>query len=430
MDKKHCIIVLLILGFVTRLPFLNHPNEVIFDEVHYGKFADAYVSTGSYFFDVHPPWGKLIPALFLKISGYPGHQSFEKIGLHYEQASAVVVRLFACTLGSLTPFIAFAFLFLLGAGLPASFFGGLLFAFDNALILQSRVLMLYAPLIFFQLTTLVFMLLAFRDKNFFLWMALSGFAGGLALGTQFTGLTASAVAGIVFLVMVRRHGFDLKKAGLGALAFWGSFAFLYLLGFYLHFALLPGAGPGDAFYQRTHHFWPDLIALHKVMYSASATLTTSHPDMSPWYHWPFMTKPIFYWIENGASIYFLGNPVLWTIGSLFLFYALFFWPKPKKRHPSLWIPFLLFAVAFIPLTLMSRVMFLYHYLVPILFGSLYLVLWMESKKWIPIEWQNLHWKHYAVVALLVLGYFWIFPITYGVHAPDFLWKSLPWTVYH
>ncbi|MFN7088533.1 MAG: phospholipid carrier-dependent glycosyltransferase [Candidatus Paceibacteria bacterium] len=50
------------LGLITRFLFIWNPPEVVFDEVHFGKFLYAYF-TGEYYFDIHPPLGKLILAL-------------------------------------------------------------------------------------------------------------------------------------------------------------------------------------------------------------------------------------------------------------------------------------------------------------------------------------------------------------------------------
>ncbi|CAI4216280.1 unnamed protein product [Parascedosporium putredinis] len=46
--------VITALAFVTRFWGISHPNEVVFDEVHFGKFASYYLER-TYFFDVHPP---------------------------------------------------------------------------------------------------------------------------------------------------------------------------------------------------------------------------------------------------------------------------------------------------------------------------------------------------------------------------------------
>lgn len=71
-----------------RLYKISEPRQVVFDEVHFGGFASHYLK-GTYFFDVHPPLGKLIIAGIGHIYGYKGTFAFKDIGDAYENDPTV-----------------------------------------------------------------------------------------------------------------------------------------------------------------------------------------------------------------------------------------------------------------------------------------------------------------------------------------------------
>eukprot|EP00124_Ichthyophonus_hoferi_P005033 Ihof_evm2s647 gene=Ihof_evmTU2s647 len=70
------------LAFATRFWRLDHPHSIVFDEVHFGGFASYYLRR-TYFFDVHPPTGKLLYALTGWLFGYDGSFSFKEIHQDY-----------------------------------------------------------------------------------------------------------------------------------------------------------------------------------------------------------------------------------------------------------------------------------------------------------------------------------------------------------
>ena len=41
-DYKAALLVITILAFITRFWGINHPNEVVFDEVHFGKVRNPW----------------------------------------------------------------------------------------------------------------------------------------------------------------------------------------------------------------------------------------------------------------------------------------------------------------------------------------------------------------------------------------------------
>ena len=80
-----------------------------FDEVHFGKFASYYILR-QYYFDVHPPFAKLVFGLAGWFVGYDGHFGFENIGDSYTEAHVpyVGMRALPAIFGSLTVPVVYA----------------------------------------------------------------------------------------------------------------------------------------------------------------------------------------------------------------------------------------------------------------------------------------------------------------------------------
>jgi dolichyl-phosphate-mannose-protein mannosyltransferase len=53
----------------VRFYDLHYPDSVVFDEYHFGAFVNKY-NWGKYFFDIHPPLGKLTLLWVGKLTGY------------------------------------------------------------------------------------------------------------------------------------------------------------------------------------------------------------------------------------------------------------------------------------------------------------------------------------------------------------------------
>lgn len=122
------ISILTTLAFLLRFYKLNHPDQVVcvkrfvilpfvplifgyssFDEVHFGKFASYYLRK-EYYFDVHPPFAKLLFGLAGWFVGFDGQFQFENIGDNYTNAHVpyVGMRALPAILGSLTVPIVYA----------------------------------------------------------------------------------------------------------------------------------------------------------------------------------------------------------------------------------------------------------------------------------------------------------------------------------
>ncbi|KAF5387313.1 hypothetical protein D9757_005775 [Collybiopsis confluens] len=257
------VAVLTALAFALRFYKINHPDQVVFDEVHFGKFASYYI-LGEYYFDVHPPFAKLLFGLAGWFSGFDGHFQFENIGDSYTQHHVpyVGMRALPAILGSLTVPVVYAIMKQSGYSTVIAAFSASLILFDNAHIAQSRLILLDATLIFFMSLTIYayirFQKLRYREftTEWFGWLFATGFFMACAWGSKVNGVLTVATVGVA--VLIDLWGIlDIKKSP-SMDYFWRHFAaravglivipfIIYLSFFWVHFALLPISGTGDSF---------------------------------------------------------------------------------------------------------------------------------------------------------------------------------------
>ena len=145
-----------------------------FDEVHFGKFASHYILR-EYYFDVHPPFAKLLFGLAGWFVGFDGHFQFETIGDSYSanHVPYVGMRALPAVLGSLTVPVIYAIMKESGYSTVIAAFSASLILFgllcfrvhlvasilnncglDNGHVAQSRLILLDAALIFFMSLTI------------------------------------------------------------------------------------------------------------------------------------------------------------------------------------------------------------------------------------------------------------------------------------
>src|SRR5512147_2287016 len=135
--NKSIILLLLALGVITHALWFGTPNSAVFDEVHFGKFVSAYF-THEYYFDIHPPLGKLMLAGWGWLWGFKPGFSFATIGEVYPDKLYLALRFLPALAGALLPLVIFGVARRLRLSLAASALAGILVALDNALLVQTR----------------------------------------------------------------------------------------------------------------------------------------------------------------------------------------------------------------------------------------------------------------------------------------------------
>ena len=348
-------ILLAALSLIIHFSFLSYPSQVVFDEVHFGKFVAAY-STGQYYFDIHPPLGKLMIAGFTKLAGVNPVFDFIQIGENLPADTLLAMRFLPALFGALFV-LAFSWLaWLATRDKKIALLAGFLILLDNAFLVQSKFILVDIFMLFFEVLTLCFFFLWQRQKSFsarwFGYLLLTAIFFGLTISVKWTGLATIGIIGIVLLakifskkltnylsdnfVVARSPGSSeatkqsrdiaaihkiaalplvarkdkIIEAFVGFLTLFLIGFIIYLVPFYIHFQLLPRSGPGDAFMSRQFQqelqygraniyqpltFWQKFAELNKTMYTANAGLIAEHPFGSKWYNWPLNSKPVYYW---------------------------------------------------------------------------------------------------------------------------------------
>ncbi len=428
------LIVVLLLCLNTHLAFFGYPSEVVFDEVHNGKFISAY-ATGQYFFDVHPPLAKLLIAGLAHLTKTNTAHPFAAIGDAYPKMDLVILRIIPLLAGLLLPLL----IYLLAAELGLSFWPALMaggfMALDNALIVQSRFI-LFDEIILVLGFGCLYSSFRYARSGRAGWLVLAGASAGSAVSIKWTGLAflALAAAHQVYLIITKKQ---YKRLPVFMAALILLPAAIYTATFVIHFSLLPRSGAGDAFMSREfqHGLIGNALAqdknlrapnvrekifeLHRQMWQAHHQLTTPHNYSSAWYSWPFLTRPIYYWNHDNARIYLIGNPFIWWLSTLAVGYAIFSLLIDKHLDKkALWL-IAGYGLNFLSFAAITRVLFLYHYLPALVFAILLVAHLVD---------RSAH-RAATVITLLTLAlicFLFFAPLTYGLPLSPSAYEHRVW----
>ncbi|KIM59014.1 glycosyltransferase family 39 protein [Scleroderma citrinum Foug A] len=255
------LVIVLIVATLVRMFRISQPTSVVFDEVHFGKFAGRYIKT-RYFVDVHPPLAKLLITAAAFLFGFDGEFDFKDIGKEFANTPYVAMRMVPAVLGIATIPLAYLTLRALECKASTALLASLFLTFENGLITQSRHILLDSPLVFFTALT-IFLFVGFcnedRNKPFsehwWTWLVLTGLSLGAVVSCKWVGLFTIATVGVCTVlrlwlllgdthVSVRtwsRHFFA------RALCLIAIPILFYMTMFEIHFLILGSSGDGDAF---------------------------------------------------------------------------------------------------------------------------------------------------------------------------------------
>ncbi|XP_053366537.1 protein O-mannosyl-transferase 2 isoform X1 [Clarias gariepinus] len=255
------LLSVLLLSACTRFYTLTEPPHVCWDETHFGKMGSYYINR-TFFFDVHPPLGKMLIGLAGYLTGYNGTFPFIKPGDKYEHHNYWGMRGFCAALGSCLPPFAYVVVWELSRSTMAALIAASLLIFDTGCITLSQYILLDPILMFFIMGAVLCMVKFNRQRlrafswSWWLWLLLTGVNLAGSLGVKFVGLFVILLVGIntawdlwKLLGDVRLSLVDFAKH-LAARVFGLIMIplFLYTTIFAVHFVILNRSGPGDGFF--------------------------------------------------------------------------------------------------------------------------------------------------------------------------------------
>jgi hypothetical protein len=141
---------------LSRFYRLDQPAGVVFDETHFGKFTGWYLKN-MFYFDIHPPLGKLTFWTAAKLLGYDAYAcEFVDLNLPYAAACRYyLLRAVSATYSTAAVALLFAAARGLGASVLGAALAALLMVFDGLGVGEGRLILMDAQLIFWLLATLV-----------------------------------------------------------------------------------------------------------------------------------------------------------------------------------------------------------------------------------------------------------------------------------
>lgn len=180
----------------------------------------------------------------------------------------------------------------------------------------------------------------------------------------------------------------------------------------------------------THYDLEGIWGVQKFMYHYHSTLKATHPYQSPWWQWPLIIRPMWYYVNYDVAegsigtISAMGNPAVWWVCCVGSVMALIKLIRGKLKPNAIW--FVLFTALFaefLPWVLVTRCTFIYHYFASVPFIILITAYLLKQKEERDPAWAKAKWIWMGVaVALFIVFY----PVISGVVVSRTYVQFLEW----
>ncbi|WP_250230128.1 phospholipid carrier-dependent glycosyltransferase [Anaeropeptidivorans aminofermentans] len=402
----------------------TYKNSTYFDEIYHARTAYEIINGIKIYENTHPPLGKAIISVGILLFG------MNPFGWRF--------------MGTLCGVLMVPFIYLFARNIFKSskwaFFTAFIFTFDFMHFAQTRIATIDSYTCIFIMGMYYFMYqyytMSFYDTKLsktMLPLFLSGVFTGLAISVKWQGVYALAGIAVIFFITIydrfreykyaKEYGIEtiekaffpntIKTFAACVVFFIVVPVIIYLLS-YLSYFNTPG-----------YSGIKDILKNQMDMFSYHSELVSTHPYASPWWQWPVMIRPIFYFsktlpdgLKMGISSF--GNPALWWTGIIALFYTIYLW-SVKKNKNALFI-MISYGSQFLPWVLISRTTYIYHYFPSVIFVAMMITYMFKDI----INRKDKRFTH-LYMAVFILLFILFYPVLSGMPVDSsYVYNFLKW----
>lgn len=433
------IIVIAVSVFLHTI-FISYPPKPVLDEVYFATGALSYY-TGNPYFDIHPPLGKLIYSLPLfvrhidannieyttlpKIFSFPPNApETEPVFISsFLNFPYVDLRLISALFGVLLTVAVYLFVKTVTGDRFAALLGAFFITFDNAIFLETRLILLNGQYLAFGFFSLWF-LLKERGRP-----VVAGILLGCALAIKFT--TVLFIIVPLFGLLLKRNGEPLLSKHNVVMFFLSSIiVFLSIILFVNNVFIQPEKrapllqnffAENSAYRLEKNDFLKNygVTIPQKITTPIAETLigvegyiapNTLSSSSTTWFNWIIGDRDTLYFLDtsnnNPRALVLASNKVTWIAVTIVVLFSLFWLVLRKKISGVVEIftktPIALFGLSYLaaltPFFLLSRPTALYHYFPALIFGFC-LVAYVASQ----CALSRPKWQRISVFAFIIIS---------------------------
>ncbi len=389
---------------------ISHLNSTYFDEIYFARTAYEYANGLPAYEWVHPPLGKLLMAIPIKLG---------KMAPFYYRF-----------MGNVAGILMLPVLYILAKRMfkktKYALFATLLLCFDGFHYAHTRMATVDSFLVLFILLSFLFMYQYLLSKNKSLkhrcfQLFLSGLFMGLSISVKWTGCFAAMGLAILFFIdFFKRYKKkdDFRNEGKDVIMYCTLFFVIIPI---IIFSACYLCFPNMYYFQVRNT--RELGFIMKNMFDYHAGLKEPHPFYSAWYTWPLMLKPVWYYVgyygNLKATISGFGNPIVWWLGLLGMFYMIYKCFRKDKRAFCLLIFYICLLISYFKI---SRGMYLYHYFPALPFailGATYLIMDITEK-------CKKNYFYIGILVFVIYFFIYFFKVISGIWIEPQAFEPLKW----